>query len=81
MELSLIKLQKKNELTLQIMFVFLKSLIPYLPEEETKYEAPEGVCALCWGFQEYDGKIRQLFKDKQIDVRFKPCPSNVSKTI
>ncbi|TXE10741.1 hypothetical protein ES711_02200 [Gelidibacter salicanalis] len=38
------------------------------PQSETKDEAPEGVCALCWGFQEYDGKLRKLFKDKQVDV-------------
>lgn len=37
-------------------------------EEETKDKAPEGVCNLCWGRQQYDGKIRTLFKDKQIDV-------------
>lgn len=38
------------------------------PEEETKDKAPEGICSLCWGYQEYDGKIRTLLKDKQIDV-------------
>lgn len=38
------------------------------PEEETKNASPEGLCSLCWGFQEYDGKIRELYKDKQIDV-------------
>ncbi len=38
------------------------------PEVETKNETPEGVCSLCWGIQEYDGKIRELYKDKQIDV-------------
>lgn len=38
------------------------------PEEETKDKAPEGICAMCWGYQGYDGKIRTLFKDKQIDV-------------
>lgn len=38
------------------------------PEEETKNKAPEGVCALCWGRQQYDGKIRTLYKDKQIDI-------------
>lgn len=37
------------------------------PEEQTE-KAPEGMCALCWGRQEYDSKIRTLFKDKQIDV-------------
>lgn len=30
--------------------------------------SPKGTCPVCWGFQEYDGKIRTLFKDKQIDV-------------
>lgn len=25
-------------------------------------------CALCWGYQEYDHKIRKLYKDKQVDV-------------
>jgi hypothetical protein len=38
------------------------------PKEEQKEKAPEGVCALCWGRQEYDHKIRTLFKDKQVDV-------------
>jgi hypothetical protein len=38
------------------------------PKEETKGRNPEGTCPLCWGYQEYDHQIRQLFKDKQIDV-------------
>ncbi|MBK8291413.1 MAG: hypothetical protein IPK96_11255 [Flammeovirgaceae bacterium] len=38
------------------------------PAEETKKETPEGVCPVCWGHQEYDHRIRKLFKDKQIDV-------------
>lgn len=25
-------------------------------------------CPVCWGFQEYDGKKRVLYKDKQVDV-------------
>ncbi len=29
---------------------------------------PEGVCPNCWGKQEYDGTIRELIKDKQIDI-------------
>lgn len=37
-------------------------------KEETKGNTPEGTCSVCWGYQEYDHKIRQLFKDKQIDV-------------
>jgi hypothetical protein len=30
--------------------------------------APEGLCPVCWGYQQYDQKIRILFRDKQIDV-------------
>lgn len=38
------------------------------PKEETEGQSPEGTCPVCWGYQEYDSKLRQLFKDKQIDV-------------
>lgn len=38
------------------------------PKEETEGKSPEGTCPVCWGYQEYDHKIRKLFKDKQIDV-------------
>lgn len=37
-----------------------------IPKNEQ--HAPEGLCPVCWGYQEYDGKIRKLFKDKQVDV-------------
>ena len=38
------------------------------PAKETKGMTPEGFCPNCWGEQEYDGKIRELYEDKQIDV-------------
>lgn len=49
---------------------FFEQLLDYLkkPEEETKGRAPDGVCSVCWGYQEYDHKIRKLFNDDQIDV-------------
>jgi len=49
---------------------FFKQLIDYFnqPKEETENRSPEGVCPLCWGYQEYDHKIRKLFEDSQIDV-------------
>lgn len=31
-------------------------------------DAPEGLCPVCWGYQEYDRKIRTIFKDKQVDI-------------
>ncbi len=48
----------------------VNAILTYIrkPKEETQETAPEGLCALCWGYQEYDGKIRTLLKDKQIDV-------------
>jgi len=36
--------------------------------EETKTKVPEGICPNCWGEQEYDNVIRDMYKDKQIDV-------------
>lgn len=48
----------------------IENIVQFLqkPEKETKDMTPEGVCPVCWGYQEYDSKIRKLFKDKQIDV-------------
>ncbi len=48
----------------------IEDLINYFkkPEEETKGKAPRGFCPNCWGEQEYDSMIRELHKDKQIDV-------------
>ena len=48
----------------------VKSIVEFFkkPEPQTADQAPEGVCNLCWGTQEYDGKIRKLYKDKQVDV-------------
>jgi len=38
------------------------------PKEETSNVVPEGLCPNCWGSQEYDNQIRELYQDKQIDV-------------
>ena len=37
------------------------------PKTETSPE-PEGLCPNCWGNQEYDNVIREMYADKQIDV-------------
>lgn len=37
-------------------------------KEETKNKTPEGLCPNCWGEQEYDNTIREMYVDKQIDV-------------
>ena len=38
------------------------------PAEKTVDEVPEGACPNCWGRYEYDGDIRQVARDRQIDV-------------
>lgn len=49
---------------------FIDKIVAFFkqPESETVNTSPVGTCSLCWGQQEYDGKIRKLFKDKQVDV-------------
>lgn len=48
----------------------IDNIINYFKNPNNKEEelSPEGTCPLCWGYQEYDGKIRTLLEDKQIDV-------------
>lgn len=48
----------------------VKTLVDFFnkPKEETVNESPDGVCNLCWGYQEYDGKVRELYEDKQVNV-------------
>lgn len=48
----------------------IDNIIYYFKNETDKEgeSSPQGTCPVCWGFQHYDGKIRTLFKDKQIDV-------------
>jgi hypothetical protein len=37
-------------------------------KEETTGKVPRGFCPNCWGEQEYDSMIREMYEDKQIDV-------------
>lgn len=48
----------------------IESLVKFfgLPPEETKGKIPEGMSPTAWGYQEYDGIIREMAKDKQIDI-------------
>lgn len=49
--------------TIEALIEFFKK-----PHHETKYQVPEGQCSVCWGYSEYDRKIREQVKDMQIDV-------------
>lgn len=51
------------------------------PAEATKGKVPEGVCPNCWGTQGYDGTIRDMYKDKQIDVNNHEANHNFIKEI
>lgn len=48
----------------------IETLIKFFkkPAIETKGETPEGYCPNCWGKQEYDNIVREMYEDKQIDV-------------
>lgn len=37
-------------------------------KDKTEGTSPEGTCPVCWGYQQYNKKIRDLLKDKQIDI-------------
>jgi DNA-directed RNA polymerase subunit M/transcription elongation factor TFIIS len=37
--------------------------------KEDKNSDPQETCSFCWGYQEYDEKIRLMPKEKQIDVK------------
>ena len=52
----------KNRLIEELISFFKK------PKEETRNKVPEGLCPNCWGSQEFDNQIRDLYYDKQIDV-------------
>ncbi|MBK5215015.1 MAG: hypothetical protein JJE55_15320 [Flavobacteriaceae bacterium] len=39
------------------------------PKEVPNEAVGEKNCPFCWGYQEYDEKIRLMPKDKQIDVK------------
>lgn len=48
----------------------IENIVNYFSSDTKQPEAkaPAGTCPSCWGYQKYDGKILELFKDKQIDV-------------
>lgn len=48
----------------------IDNIIDYFKSDSKKegLVSPEGTCPVCWGKQEYDGKIRTLLKDKQIEI-------------
>ena len=48
----------------------IEQLISFFKQapEETKNNVPEGLCPNCWGTQEYDNQIREMYRDQQIDV-------------
>ena len=48
----------------------LEKIIAFFKKEPTatKDQAPEGICPNCWGYHEYDQKVRAAYKDQQIDI-------------
>jgi len=62
--------KKLNNHTEQRTMDLIDNIIHYFKNKDSQQEvtSPEGTCAVCWGYQEYDGKILTLLEDKQIDV-------------
>ena len=48
----------------------IEKLISFFKKDkkETEGQTPEGFCPNCWGQQEYDNQIREIYQDKQVDV-------------
>lgn len=48
----------------------IDNIVHYFKSDNEKENetSPEGTCPVCWGFQQYDGKIRTLLKDRQKDI-------------
>ena len=48
----------------------IETLISFFskPKGQTSGKVPDGYCPNCWGTQEYDNQIREMYQDKQIDV-------------
>lgn len=47
----------------------VERLTQYFKKPKTdQATAPDGLCPNCWGNQEYDNVIREMYVDKQIDV-------------
>ncbi len=49
----------------------VEHIISYFKKSKKEVEgtSPAGTCPVCWGYQEYDAKIRTVLKDKHIDVK------------
>ena len=49
---------------------FAQRLLAHIrtPKSDRTSHHPSGTCPNCWGHQGWDGKIRDLFADKQIDI-------------
>lgn len=48
----------------------IENILHYFKDNEVdnKETSPTGTCSICWGYQQYSGKIRELLKDKQISI-------------
>lgn len=49
---------------------FLKKMFPKKGNnEKAKADMIDGHCPMCWGFNEYDHKVRKAVEDKYMDVK------------
>ncbi len=48
----------------------IENIVHYFKTNSDKQpnSSPIGTCTACWGYQQYNGKIREIIEDKQIDI-------------
>ena len=46
----------------------IDSIVNYFREKKAKVDVPEGYCPNCWGYQEYEGKLRDTLHNEHIDL-------------
>ena len=48
----------------------IETLIAFFKKskKETNGKTPRGFCPNCWGSQEYDNQVREMYKDQQVNV-------------
>ena len=51
----------------------VKSLLNFIKKKDTPEETsiPEGLCSICWGYEEYGGNFYERVKQQNLDVNSK----------
>ena len=59
----------------------IKSFFKKKEEGKSKENAPEGMCAICWGHSEWDGEYYEIKRDKHLNPEGDIYESFISKIV